>query len=542
MSAPEPPRCPAGAFPVFAGGFTADPAGTYERLRTTTPVVPVRLSADSWAWLVVGGEEARQVLDNTDGVWTSDSRQWQGWPLAKPPLPGPLRDMTYQPSSRFTDGPARARLARPLEKALGELDPKATVDYLAFISDEDVETFAGFGTADLVKDYAHRLPPRIMMGLLGMNERYAAGVSMALESLTEPEYAAHGHHRLNELLLKLVREKRATPGPDLVTWIITHGPDLTDTDVQQQVRLLLDAGVSTTTALLRNTMAALLTDAGLRRSVQQGYRGIADVTSQVLGATPPLPELFGRVATRPVRLGDADIAAGDLVIVSLAATAADPATATPPVGAEIAWGAGEHGCPPAARDLALMIVHTSVMRLLHHLPDIELAVPDSVLTWSTTHGVRAVESLPVRFQRVREMLVDAEPTFLPPATFMPAPPPKDEALSPAPALPRPDARTLMHGLLGDALVADKPYSSPLPGDLAAWHGYTRFGGHVILVVLDDGDLGDDPSRPDLQANLCPASVRTVLREGWRLIDGFVVCKLPIDPWNGVVTPEEDFER
>lgn len=34
---------------MFAGGFTADPAGTYARLRTTTPVVPVRLSADSRA-------------------------------------------------------------------------------------------------------------------------------------------------------------------------------------------------------------------------------------------------------------------------------------------------------------------------------------------------------------------------------------------------------------------------------------------------------------------------------------------------------------
>lgn len=542
-AAPEPPRCPVGAVPLFAGGFDADPAGTYEQLRATGPVVPVRLTADSWGWLVVGGREVHQVLANADNVWSSDSRQWHGWPLTATALPAQLRDLSHRPSSRFTDGAGRARLASPLEKALDELDPQTTVSYLAFIADEDVETFAGFGAADLVKDYSHRLPPRVMMGLLGMDGRYAAGISVALDNLTTPEHAVRGHQRLNELLLRLVREKRPTLGPDLVSWIITHGPDLTDAEVCEQARLLIDAGVDTTTALLNSTMAALLTDPGLRRSVQQGYRSIADVTGQVLAATPPRSEIFGRIANRDTRLGGKHIATGDLVIVSLAAAATDPTLAAPASGAEIAWGAGEHGCPPAARDLALMIVHTSVMRLLHHLPDVDLAVQPKHLTWSTRHGIRQVDALPVRFQRVPHMLVDAEPTFLPPATFMPPPAPAIATAAQRLTAPRPDAPALLDRLLGDHLLPGKPYPAPLPDELVPWHGYTTHGGHIIVVVLDDGDLGDYPSRPDLESNLCPASVRTVLREGWRLVDGFVVCKLPVDPWSGgLVTPESDFER
>ncbi|MFJ5221042.1 hypothetical protein ACIP98_41165 [Streptomyces sp. NPDC088354] len=539
---PGPPPCPAGAIALFGGGFDLDPDGTYQQLRAHGPVTPVRLTADAWGWLVIGDHEVQQVLANADGAWTSDSRRWHGWPLSGSPLPGPLRDMTHRLSSRFSDGPSRSRLATPLEQALAELDPQTTVHYLARIADEDIETFAGQGAADLVSEYAHRLSPRVMMGLLGMTERYAAGISVALDNLTAPEHADRGHRRLTELLLQLVREKRAIPGPDLVSWIITHGPDLSDTEVGEQARLLMSAGISTTNGLLRSALAALLTDAGLRRAVQQGYRSIADVTTQVLAKTPPLSEIFGRVATRPTRMGNTDIAAGDLVIISLAGAAADPSTAGRAVDATTAWGVGEHRCPPAARDLALMIVHTSVMRLLHHLPDITLALPTDQLAWSTKNGIRSVDALPVQFQRVRQMLVDGEVTFLPPATFTTTPAPLDVAQASKPAPDRPDAQALLNGLLEGYLVTDKPYPSPLPAELADWHGYTRYGGHIILVVLDDGELADHPSRPDLEANLFPAAVRTVLREGWRLVDGFVVCKLPIDPWNGVVTPETDFER
>ncbi|MEU5181188.1 hypothetical protein AB0G49_14160 [Streptomyces longwoodensis] len=87
----------------------------------------------------------------------------------------------------------------------------------------------------------------------------------------------------------------------------------------------------------------------------------------------------------------------------------------------------------------------------------------------------------------------------------------------------------------------RPYGRPLPEELAPWHCYTLDGGHCILVVLDDGRLGDQPSREEIEGRLVPAPVKAVEREGWRMVDGFVVCKLPYDPVLGLVVPEEDDE-
>jgi hypothetical protein len=87
----------------------------------------------------------------------------------------------------------------------------------------------------------------------------------------------------------------------------------------------------------------------------------------------------------------------------------------------------------------------------------------------------------------------------------------------------------------------RAYGRELPEELARWHCYTLDGGHSILVVLDDGTLGDAPSQEEMAGNLVPAPVRSVERAGWRLVDGFVVCKLPYDRTLGLVTDPGDDE-
>lgn len=95
--------------------------------------------------------------------------------------------------------------------------------------------------------------------------------------------------------------------------------------------------------------------------------------------------------------------------------------------------------------------------------------------------------------------------------------------------------------LGHMVDLGRTYGRALPDDLARWHCYTLDGGHSILVVLDDGTLGDAPSRSKIEDQLVPAPVKAVERAGWRMLDGFVVCKLPYDPELGLVTDPEDDE-
>lgn len=95
--------------------------------------------------------------------------------------------------------------------------------------------------------------------------------------------------------------------------------------------------------------------------------------------------------------------------------------------------------------------------------------------------------------------------------------------------------------LGHMVDFGRVYKRPLHEEIAPWHCYPLDGGHSILVVLDDDTLGEAPSRKQIEDNLVPAPVKAVERAGWRMVGGFVVCKLPCDPELGLVTDPEDAE-
>ncbi|KIF00911.1 hypothetical protein PL81_38475 [Streptomyces sp. RSD-27] len=104
-----------------------------------------------------------------------------------------------------------------------------------------------------------------------------------------------------------------------------------------------------------------------------------------------------------------------------------------------------------------------------------------------------------------------------------------------------DPREVIARSLGHMAVTGRRYGRELHADIAPWHCYTLDGGHSILVVLDLGDIGENPTRKELEDRLCPAPVKSVERAGWRMLDGYVVSVLPYDPDLGLMTPEEDDE-
>lgn len=91
-------------------------------------------------------------------------------------------------------------------------------------------------------------------------------------------------------------------------------------------------------------------------------------------------------------------------------------------------------------------------------------------------------------------------------------------------------------VLGEFYGGERPYHSPLPPDLAAWHCYATDAGHSILILFS----ADYRGRGDLTESLCPAPVKAVLRVGYQILRGYVVCDLPYSPDVGLQTdPAED---
>ncbi|MBT2369171.1 hypothetical protein J7E88_28610 [Streptomyces sp. ISL-10] len=126
-----------------------------------------------------------------------------------------------------------------VSKALGELGPFTSL-YVLDVADGVIDDFVPAGREDLVLGFARPLPLLVMHGMLGMDERYAPGIGQAVPALLgESRGPERAEKNLVRLVRRLVVEKQATPGPDLVSWMLHYAPSGQHSEVERQVRLLL---------------------------------------------------------------------------------------------------------------------------------------------------------------------------------------------------------------------------------------------------------------------------------------------------------------
>jgi cytochrome P450 len=141
---------------------------------------------------------------------------------------------------------------RFVERALEQLG-RTTGPYVRQIVDEFIDEFAPAGREDLMLRFARPVPIRVTAGLLGMDERYAAGIGQSLpEVLEHTQYADRADATLTRLCRQLVDEKRTAAGPDLVSWMLHHAAVEEHAEVPQQVhRVLLGVVARSTTRIGR---------------------------------------------------------------------------------------------------------------------------------------------------------------------------------------------------------------------------------------------------------------------------------------------------
>ena len=87
------------------------------------------------------------------------------------------------------------------------------------------------------------------------------------------------------------------------------------------------------------------------------------------------------------------------------------------------------------------------------------------------------------------------------------------------------------------VILGKRYPFPLPKELKGFYCYTVDGGHSIIVVLENEYRAGEP----VENFLVPAPVKTVLKVGYTIREGYVWCKIPYSKEIGLVTDEEDTE-
>ncbi|MEU7564652.1 cytochrome P450 [Streptomyces fradiae] len=407
-AATPPPGCPAHASAVRLGGleYQQTPSELYRALRREHgAVAPVLLDGDIPAWLVLGYPEVSFVTSH-DELFARDSRRWNQWPHIPPDWPL-LPFVGYQPSVLFTEGVEHQRRAGVITHALEGVDQFELARECRLIAEQVIAGFSGRGQAELMSMYAHALPARAVLWMCGM-EQGSADTEQLVDDLRISLDASEGddpvaaYGRVGARIMRLVKEKRERPGPDVTSRMLLDPAGLTDEEIVQDLISVIAAAQQPTGNWIGNTLRLLLSDERFAVNVSGGRVSVGDALNEVLWLDTPTQNFVGRWAVRDTQLGGRLIRQGDCLVLGLAAANTDPQIwPESHVGAEnsahLSFSNGEHRCPYPAPLLADVMARTAVETLLEHLPDLVLSVEPGELTWRPSIWMRGLTSLPVEF-------------------------------------------------------------------------------------------------------------------------------------------------
>ena len=281
-----------------------------------------------------------------------------------------------------------------------------------------VDRFVAVGEADLVTDFAARIPIRVMAGVVGLpweeDERL-----LRLKALLD-RVGQFFDRRLDEdgsdsiraseevtaMLLPVIRERRGGEGEDLISVAWREGsdvlPDWSEADVVGMVQTMVLAGTHTTSAAIANAAQLLLTRpeiAAQIRADESLESAFVEESLRLLG-----PAHFRvRKANEDFQAGGVTINKDDKILPLLAAADRDPGKYPHPHDFEldrralrdhIAFNFGPRTCVGAA--LARLEIQESVHALLHRLPDLRLD-PDAPAPVLQGFGLRSYTPLRATF-------------------------------------------------------------------------------------------------------------------------------------------------
>ncbi|MEV8478413.1 cytochrome P450 [Streptomyces sp. NPDC051173] len=242
---------------------------------------------------------------------------------------------------------------------------------------------------DLREDYAYPIPIQVICELFGVtDEATREGLRACVDSIfhtsADPDEVTATHARVYEVLGGLVDRKRATPGDDMTSVLISareeDGSRLSEQELIDTLLLVISAGHETTVNLLDNAVHALLTHPDQLALVRDGAAGWDDVIEETLRVQAPVANLPLRYATEDIELDGLTLRKGDAIVAAYAAAGRDPALhgadagdfdVTRAVKDHLAFGHGVHYCLGAP--LAKLEAAVALPALFERFPRLRLA-------------------------------------------------------------------------------------------------------------------------------------------------------------------------
>jgi cytochrome P450 len=193
-------------------------------------------------------------------------------------------------------------------------------------------------TVDIVDEFCNYLPVYVITEMLGLprddyprfKKWYTAHTNFIGAFGTNPEIDRIGRAATGELweyLTPIVTERRANPGTDLISTLVTaevHGEMLDDVEVKTHVTQLLNAGSETTGKALASMIALVLEQRELFDEIRDDRSKITAAISETLRYIPP-SQMNSRQVTEDIELHGQHIPAGSLVVLMIGSANRDEA-------------------------------------------------------------------------------------------------------------------------------------------------------------------------------------------------------------------------
>jgi cytochrome P450 len=370
-------------FPLGAGvtlaGLEGDPHALLARLRAREPV--------SWlpcvdGWLVTRRDLALAAMRDAETFTVDDPR----FTTAR----------VVGASMLSLDGAEHARHRAPFVAPLrlGEVR-RRLADAVAAEAARLVDELAPRGEGELRRGFAGPLAAAAVTHALGLGGaavddvlRWYDAIVGAVTDLSAGRPAGEDAARAVAQLGEAVRG--GSPGvtasevaADTAT-LPFGGAGLTEAEVTSNLAVLLFGGIETTEGMIANAALHLLTHPEALAAVRADPGRLPAAVEESLRLEPAAAAV-DRYATRDTELGGAEIAAGELVRISITAANRDPATFADPdrfdlardnAGRHLAFAGGPHVC--VGMHLARLEAHVALATLLERLPGLRLDGPAEV--------------------------------------------------------------------------------------------------------------------------------------------------------------------
>lgn len=314
----------------------------------------------------------------------------------------------------FKDPPDHTKLRRMMTPGFSPKSLDALRDRVLKTVDELLDKVQDQGEMDLLIDFARPLPAYVIAGMMNVPESYydkfmkwsediANYVGISNLTIDQARETRASLEEAVNFLIEVVGERRKNPGNDLISLMIQaqETPDeFTDENIAAQAFMLLFAGHETTRNLIGNGMLGLMRSPENFNKLRENPGLAESAVEEFLRWDAPV-QFTIRIAKQDFEYRGADIKAGQLLFLFLAAANHDPKKFNHPDEMDIrrqdnkhlSFGAGAHFCIGA--NLSRLEGRIAIERLMTRMPDLRLKTND--VTFADNLGMRGLLNLPVTF-------------------------------------------------------------------------------------------------------------------------------------------------